>query len=238
MPTRAEKLSKIAQAMLLAATGTYAFLQVIWQFENPRFGELPTGSQVAFVLDCIVNGGAAAAYLWSTLWVLRGYGFSTAFDVRGISPIGRLSLNSVIAVFLAFGALHAVWESYEYANYALIDGGIAQLLHSLGWGSTATFFVYDSIRFCLYSFVAVWPVTFLKPQKPVLYSAAILIVLIVLFQHWRHLYLWATLPRRALWAPWLILIHVLSIPAMYQLHLKLNWPDKAANPDAGDGGAR
>ena len=229
--------SRAGQAILLAATGIYALFGVIWQLEEfSRFGELPTGSRVALVVAAFVNAGAAAAYAWATVWVLRGFSLSTAFDVRGVSPAGRLSFNSLVAVFLCLGALSAIFGLYDYVNFVWLAGGVPQLLISLGWGSTTTFFVYDTMRFCLFSFVAIWPVTCLRPQKPVLYSAAMLIVLIVLLQYWRQLDDWTTLPHQVLWAPWLVLIHVLSIPAMYLVHLRLNRTLESPNAYSGEAG--
>ena len=159
---------------------------------------------------------------------------SAPIDSNDMSSFSRLSVNCLLAVFLTLGAMIMLLDVYGWVTYLWTGGGIPGLLISKGWGNTSTFFVYDTLRFCLISFVAIWPVTALKPQNPVLYSLAIMIVMIILFQYWRHLDDWATLPPRALWAPWLVLIHVLSVPAMYQLHLKLKAPyNKPLNAEIG-----
>ena len=137
-----------------------------------------------------------------------------------MSTVPRLIANCVAAVLLSSGVYYvlAIFEAY---TLVWTGGGVPSLLVSNGWGSIASFFIYDLLRFCLLSFLAVWPVTFLKPQKPVLYSLLLVIFMVMWFQYWEHLTSWTTLPTRYHWVPWLILIHVLSVPAMYQLHRKL-----------------
>ena len=235
MDNKPKQPLRIVLALLLAATGIATLVGAILGVALfSRFPELPTGSQLAFILWRVVLVGATGAYVWLAFWVLRGGPPSAPIDSNDMSSFPRLSVNCLLAVFLALGAMNVLFNFYGLVTYLWTDGGIPGLLISKGWGSTFTFFVYDTLRFCLVSFVAIWPVIALKPQKPVLYSLAIMIVMIILFQYWRHLDDWATLPSRALWAPWLVLIHVLSVPAMYQLHLKLKAPyNKSLNAEIG-----
>lgn len=149
-----------------------------------------------------------------------------------MSTVPQLIANSVAAVLLAGGVYYAL---ALIGAYWLVwtGGGVPSLLVFIGWGNTAAFFVWDTLRFCFLSFLAVWPVTFLKPQKPVLYSLLLVIAMVVWFRHWTHLTYWATLPPRLHWVPWLILIQVLSVPAMYQLHIYLkSRHNNSLNPDA------
>lgn len=132
----------------------------------------------------------------------------------------RLLANCAATVLLAFAVMQIVGIVEAYV-LIWTGGGMPSFFVSIGWGNATTFFVYDTVRFCLISFLAVWPVTFLKPQKPVLYSMAIIIAMIIWHQYWRHLFGWTSLPQRAQWVPWLALVRVLSIPAMYQLHVML-----------------
>lgn len=139
---------------------------------------------------------------------------------NAMSTVPWLIANSVAAVLLAGSVYYAL---AIIGAYWLVwtGGGVPSLLGSIGWGNTAVFFVWDTFRFCFLSFVAVWPVTFLKPQKPLLYSLLLVIAMILWYRYWTYLTYWATLSPSQYWVPWLILVHVLSIPAMYQLHMFL-----------------
>lgn len=239
MDNKPKNFLRIAIALLLAATGIVALVGAISLVDtSSRFHEFPTSSQIALVLGIAVLVGATGAYVWSVYWVLSGRRTLTPLDSINISFLNRLSVNCLFAVFLAWGVIHVLFTLHDWVTYLWTEGGIPGFLISKGWSSISALFVYDTLRFCLVSFVAVWPVTYLKPQKPVLYSLAIMIAMIILLQYWRHLDDWATLPHRVRWTPWLVLIHVLSIPAMYQVHIYLKATyNKSFNTDTGGAGA-
>lgn len=226
-----KSLLRIALASLLLATSIAALAGLVPLVDTfSLWDELPARSQIAGVVWLVVLLGASGAYGWWAVRVLRGKDPPAFWESENALPFKHLSVNCLLAVFLAFGALYVLFRMHDLISLSTA-GGVPTYLISKGWANSFTYFLYDTVRFCLFSFVAVWPVTVLKPQKPVLYSLAIMVVMVVLFQYWWHLVSWTSLPRRALWGSAVVLIHVLSIPAMYQLHLILK-ARQYQSPDA------
>jgi len=138
-----------------------------------------------------------------------------------MSSFVRIGINCAISAVIFWAVYYVLFMAHDYITYLWTDGGIPGLLRSAGLTYNGYFYLYDALRFSLFSFLAVWPVTFLKPQKPVLYAIVMMALLVIKLSLWTHLFTWPSLPSRALWSPWLVLIWVLSIPAMYQLHIWL-----------------
>ena len=210
-------------AILFLATAVTSFDAAYHSIggDTAYLNEVPAHVRLSHHVWLIIQLAGGAGFLGMAVLTLRG--FSEAPKMAWLqAPVLRAVINTFLAVVLSMSAMSALFTLDMYANYVWPEkGGLPAYLISIGWGSNFGFFIYDAIRFCLISFLAVWPVTFLRPQRPVLYSIAIMGALIVLFTYWVHLTSWTDLPRRALWTPWLVLIHVLSIPAMYQLHIWL-----------------
>ena len=225
VPVRQIKLKpllRIVVAALLLATSIAALNGVVALVDTfSLFDEFPLQSRIGLVLGLVVLLGATGAYAWLAVSVLRRADLAEPRGLGELSAFVRLIVNCLLAVFLAWGALHVLFRMHDLISYSWFTGGVAGFLVSKGWANSFTYFLYDGLRFCLFSFLMVWPVTFLKPQKPVLYSLVIMIAMVVLTQYWWHLTAWTTLPRRALWGSAAVLAHVLSIPAMYQVHLIL-----------------
>ena len=155
-----------------------------------------------------------------------------------MSSLVRTSLNCALSAVIFWAVYYILFTADSYASYLWTDGGIPGLLISAGLTHSGYFFLYDILRFSLFSFLAVWPVTLLRPQRPVLYSIVMMAFLVVWLSLWKHLFTWPSLPSRALWSPWLVLVWLLSVPGMYQLRLWLkSRHNKTSKADAVNGAA-
>jgi len=210
-------------ALLLASVASAALYALVYDLISfSRFNELPAGSKSLFILMPLLNFGAFGIYsIWAIqVFLARPPVGTTTLGIP--TSFGRLSGNCLIAVFLVWGALYILFGLESRANYSWTDGGIPAILLSIGWGTRGHYFVYDTLRFCLFSFIALWPVTFLRPHRPVLYLLCIMATIILMFGYWRTPAQWATLPNRAILTSFLSFVHVLSFPAMYLIHIAIN----------------
>ena len=128
----------------------------------------------------------------------------------------RIPLNCIAAALIAYFVLKISGNLEFWITYAWTNGGIPGVLSSLGWGNRLTLGVYDVFRFSFFSLLAVLPITFLRPQLPILYSLVVVFVIIYLFRYW---YIPAG-PSQApltihLYRTGLIIMHLLTAPAMY-----------------------